>query len=340
MLQKKSIIFFLILSVLGIISVFFYTGDTASLLQVAEQINIGLLLLCIIGVPLADWLIAGLRMWIFSSVLCPTVSYSACVRNCAIGSFMCSVTPSQTGGGVAQIWVLTQEGARTGQAIAVLVMTFLTTLCFYIVGAMSLWFAADSITFPASVDSGIFATAVSVFGIVAAGLMLALIFPKYVIANIERYAKKLNHHPRLASALSRLVNWLRDSSNASDQILKKHKFRFMIAIFLSILIFMNKFLAAYFAALALGIEISIEQVIIIQMFLHILLYFLPTPGGSGGAEIGATLLMASLIPESLLAAHTIIWRSALAYFAVLIGGLFFIRYVQKAGTKANILSNP
>lgn len=335
MLQKRSFIFFLTLSILGMMSAFFYTGDTASLTQVAAQINLGLLLLCILGVPLIDWLIAGLRMWIFTRVLCPSISYSTCVQNCAIGSFMCSVTPSQTGGGIAQIWVLTQEGARTGQAITVLVMTFLTTLCFYIVGAISLWLGADYITFPTTIDSSIFGIAVSVFGIVAAGLLLALVFPKHFIKKISAFSDKLQHRPRFSSALKRFSSWLNDSSRASENILRQHKLRFVIAIFLSILIFMNKFLAAYFAALALGIDVSMEQVIIIQMFLHILLYFLPTPGGSGGAEIGATVLMASLIPETLLLAHTIIWRSALTYLAVLVGGILFIRYVHKAGIKTS-----
>ena len=125
MINKKSLAFFLVLSVIGLMGTFIVSSNTASLSDVVSQVDITFLLLCLLGVPLVDWFVAGLRMWLFTSVLCPSVPYLACVRNCAVGSFMCSVTPSQTGGGIAQIWVLTQEGAKAGQAITVLLMTFL-----------------------------------------------------------------------------------------------------------------------------------------------------------------------------------------------------------------------
>jgi len=329
MINKKSLVFFLVLSVFGVMGTFLFTSNTASLNDVVSQINVGFLLLCIIGVPIVDWLVAGLRMWLFTSAICPSVPYLACVRNCAIGSFMCSVTPSQTGGGIAQIWVLTQEGAKAGQAITVLLMTFLTSLMFYLVGASFLWLASDQIVFPTTINSTVFATAVSVFALVAGGLLLALLYPTYVIKLIAIGSDKLKGQSVIKKYASRFVGWLKDSSVASQMVMKKHKTRFFLAILLSIVIFCNKFFAAYLAARALGIDVSLEQVLIIQMFLNIILYFLPTPGGSGGAEIGSAMLMASLIPGSLLAAHTIIWRSALTYLAVIIGGLFFVWYLHK-----------
>ena len=329
MVNKKNVIIFLTLSVVGAMGTFFYSSDTASIAEISSQINIPLLLLCIIGVPVFDWLIAGLRMWIFAHVLNPDITLLACIRNCAIGSFMCAVTPSQTGGGIVQVWVLTQDGARTGQAITIMLMTFLGTLMFYFLGAVGLWVFADNITFPTSVNSTVFGSAVSMFGVVAAGIILALLFPRRVIHFSESMAKRLSRHPRIERYASRFVIWLKDSSQASQTILRQYKFRFGFSVILSILIFSNKFFAAYIAAQALGIEVSLVQVLIIQMFLNVLLYFLPTPGGAGGAEWGSAVLMSSLIPEALIAPHTIIWRSALAYMAVLVGGILFIGYLNR-----------
>ena len=334
MINKKSLVFFLVLSIFGVMGTLIFTSNAASLSDVVSQINVGFLILCLIGVPILDWLVAGLRMWLFTSAICPSVPYLACVRNCAIGSFMCSVTPSQTGGGIAQIWVLTQEGAKAGQAITVLLMTFLTSLMFYLVAAAFLWLASDHIIFPTTINSSVFASAVTVFALVAGGLLLALLYPSYVIKLIGFYSNKLNEESAFKKYSLKFAGWLKDSSIASQMIIKKHKTRFFLAILLSIVIFCNKFFAAYLAARALGIDVSLEQVLIIQMFLNIILYFLPTPGGSGGAEIGSAMLMASIIPGSLLAAHTIIWRSALAYLAVVVGGLFFVWYLHRATKKA------
>lgn len=339
MISKKSVIFFILFSAIGVMSVFAIGDNASSLSDLLVHLDARFLLLALIGVPLLDWFVAGLRMWLFTSAVCPTVPYMACVRNCAIGSFMCSVTPSQTGGGIAQIWVLTQEGAKTGHAITVLLMTFLSSLMFYLVGALFLWFASDYITFPATINQLVFAVAVMVFALVAGGLLLALLFPGSVIRLLVLFGNKLGEGSRIKTYLKRFVDWLKDSSVASRSIMKQHKIRFFFSIVLSIVIFMNKFFAAYLAARALGLEVPLEQVLIIQMFLSILLYFMPTPGGSGGAEIGSAMLMASLIPETLLAAHTIIWRSALAYLAILVGGLLFFFYLNKGRGSSRLFNN-
>mgnify|MGYP001172758575 CR=1 FL=1 len=66
MRQKLGLGFFVLLSFLGVMGVFFLSTDTASLAQVADRINIDYLLLCIFVVPVVDWLIAGFRMWLFT----------------------------------------------------------------------------------------------------------------------------------------------------------------------------------------------------------------------------------------------------------------------------------
>ena len=69
---------------------------------------------------------------------------------------------------------------------------------------------------------------------------------------------------------------------------------------------------------------------VLQMFLHILLYFFPTPGGSGAAEVASAVVMQSLIPSALLPAYTLLWRTSIMYFPVLIGGIILIRYIRKS----------
>jgi uncharacterized protein (TIRG00374 family) len=331
MIVKKSLILFLILSVLGIIGVFFYSSDTASLIEVFTRLHVLFLLSCIVGVPLIDWLLSGMRMWLFTRVISPGISFRVCVLNSAVGSFMCAATPSQTGGGAAQIWVLTREGATGGQALTVMLMTFLSTLVFYVFAAVGLWVASAQMELPVVAYKIVFVAAVTLFGSITGGMLLILLRPQYVLSWVERCVERFKQRPWLAHLFERALTWLRESSAAVEQSVRKIKLRFILSVLFSAGIFGNKYFAAYLSAQALGLNPPLADILVIQMFLHILLYFLPTPGGSGGAEIGSAMFMAGVIPEALMPAYTVLWRSAIAYLAVLAGGLIFIHYLHRAG---------
>ena len=57
-----------------------------------------------------DFLMAGTRIYLFARKVNPDISYRASVRSCFVNVFVGGVTPSQTGGGPAQIWVMHREG--------------------------------------------------------------------------------------------------------------------------------------------------------------------------------------------------------------------------------------
>ena len=57
-----------------------------------------------------------------------------------------------------------------------------------------------------------------------------------------------------------------------------------------------------------------------------LLYFMPTPGGSGIAEILAQALMSPFMPSRLLVAYTAVWRFFLTYLTVVAGGAVLFRW--------------
>ena len=62
-------------------------------------------------------------------------------------------------------------------------------------------------------------------------------------------------------------------------------------------------------------------------------------GGSGAAEVGTAVVMQSLIPSTLLPAYTLLWRTSIMYFPVLVGGLILIRYIRQS-TGSNVVEIP
>jgi uncharacterized protein (TIRG00374 family) len=270
-------------------------------------------------------------MWLFTKAISPSVSFIACVRNCVVGNFMSATTPSQTGGGPAQIWVLTRDGATGGQALTIMLMTFLSSLVFYVFAAVGLWFASAHMELPVAPSKTLFAVPLVLFGTIAGTLLLALFRPQYVLNWFDRCANTLRQRPRFARPSERVLTWVREGSATTQQVVRKIKLRFLFGVLLSVGIFGNRYFAAYLSAQTLGLNPPLADILVIQMFLHILLYFLPTPGGSGGAEIGSALLMVDLIPKATMPVYIVIWRSAITYLAVLVGGLIFIHYLHRAG---------
>jgi uncharacterized membrane protein YbhN (UPF0104 family) len=82
-----------------------------------------------------------------------------------------------------------------------------------------------------------------------------------------------------------------------------------------------------------GIDAGFWNVVTLHVMLHFLLYFMPTPGGSGVAEVLAPAVMSSLMPASLLVAYTVVWRFFLAYVTILVGGAILFRWLDADGQR-------
>jgi uncharacterized protein (TIRG00374 family) len=93
--------------------------------------------------------------------------------------------------------------------------------------------------------------------------------------------------------------------------------------------FANKLLAGYFVLRALGIPAHFVDVLLVQTLVFFLLYFAPTPGGSGIAELLSAALMSIYVPDPLLASYTVLWRLATSYLTVAAGSLLFWHWLRK-----------
>ncbi len=58
----------------------------------------------------------------------------------------------------------------------------------------------------------------------------------------------------------------------------------------------NKLLAGYVALRAIGIEAPFVDVLLVQTLVTSILYFAPTPGGAGFAELLSTMVMTLYLP--------------------------------------------
>ena len=91
----------------------------------------------------------------------------------------------------------------------------------------------------------------------------------------------------------------------------------------------NKYLLAYFLVLSFGIEADFWVIISIQAIVYLLLYFAPSPGGSGIAELSITGLMAGILSDDYLASFTLMQRSFLVFIPALLGAYVVLKEMNK-----------
>ena len=332
---RRGINLSLIISVFSFAGIFFYTADLETLPKLLGQANPIFVLLCLIGVPIADWLLAGLRIYLFTRVLARQISYAACVRNSAVGAFMSAATPSQTGGGVAQVYVLVKEGAGVAQAMSILFMAFLSTLVFYLSISVAMWVLATRAGIPDVETSAPFLVATALFGALTIIGLVTVTFPARVRDRLRRATAWLETR-RLPARMARKANEVLDEcSELLRMTTRRHALRFGVVVLVSFLIFGNNFFAGYLGARALGLNPPFVDVMVVQVFINVLIYFVPTPGGSGVAEVSTAVLMSRLVPEQLLGPFTVLWRVATLYLSVLVGGLLLARYLRQDAAAEN-----
>ncbi len=101
------------------------------------------------------------------------------------------------------------------------------------------------------------------------------------------------------------------------------------SLFMTIVLYFNKYILAYLLILGLGLEADFWVVIAIQAVVYFVLYFAPSPGGSGIAEISIATLMAGIIADEYLTLFTLLFRSFLVFIPAFLGGLLVLKMLKK-----------
>jgi hypothetical protein len=68
----------------------------------------------------------------------------------------------------------------------------------------------------------------------------------------------------------------------------------------------------------------------IQAFLSFIVYYLPTPGSSGGFESVMFISLKNFVPQEYLIVSISVWRMVIYYFLILMGTVLFIFHVKKS----------
>ena len=324
---RKGFISFVLLTLGGLGILIFYTRSPETL-RVFTQLDTVYLLLAL-GLTGVDLLVGGWRNHIFIRKLRPGTGAWLSIRANLANMFMASMTPAQSGGGVAQVYLWHRHGVPVPEGLSVTVISFLSTLIVFLFAAL-FGVTVVSELFPQPGLRYVIRYTFVVFALCLGLFILTLWRPEIFTAFIRLLTRALSRlRPRSRDTLERV------SHRAAQEVARFHEvsrffFRrspgvLLINLALTFVLYLNKFTIAYFVMRGLGAEGAYLHVLAIQSLLLFIFYFAPTPGASGIAELSTGALMSVVMPGYMLPVFTIIYRALLLYIPAALGALVLMR---------------
>lgn len=331
----KGSLWFALITVATIAAVFFYnnTGDTVKALQ---HISYKYIAICFVMLFI-DLMLGSWRNHIYVQKLAPGVSHWVSFRANVANMFMGAVTPAHGGAGPAQIFVYTSNGVKFVDAFAISLINMGATLIFMplagFVALMLMDTTAVGQFVPKMLQYGF-----TFFLLFLVAFMLAFWKPLWVGAAIKQIATWLSKvFPKRREKLAKWADNSFQSINKYQQtcsvIIRQHPFLFPLSLVITTALYMNKYCMQWVILLGLGVNASLKEVISIQVLIQFMIYFAPTPGGSGFAEGFISTLFGKIVPASLISIFTLLQRSFLLFFPAMIGAYVVINLLRRQTIK-------
>ncbi len=341
---RRGVEIFALISAIVFAALLFYGNNLELFLRAMVNLHWGWI---VVGLGLAslDWFGGGLRVYVLARHAYPETSFKGCVMSAGLNFWGTLITPTQAGGGPLGIYVLKRYGTPVPVAMVALFMSFVATILFFTVaGPLAVFLGAGR----SLEQHGILGDVslndlfrLSLGGFIAMGgvMLLVMIFPgtarrvaQWIMRRVERRG-----HPKLARWVTMINEGI---DHAHEAMVAFYRGRGWLSLGAAVLLtgaaMANKLLSGYVVLRALGIDAPLVDVLLLQTLIVFLLYFAPTPGGSGLAEVLSAAVMSIYVPRELTPSYVLLWRIFVGYITVIVGSVIFWRWLklwdQQAGS--------
>lgn len=335
MAVRKSFSIFVAVVVISIIGVLFFSIDSETF-DILKTANHYLLLLAL-ALVVCGWGLDAAKFITLARAAGERLSFRMTMPVVWINYFGSAITPMQSGGGPFQVYMLYKNGVCVGKSIAI---TLVRTVQIIILLALVVPFAIiqepEFISQHAVVKwfvlyAVLFITAAACF------ITVSVIRPGWIKYILSGFLVKMRRasfivRPRLLISTARRINTEIDAYN--DNI--KHFLAGGKLWFILSLVVATVHLCVYLSIMpvlimAAGFQVEFFQCILVEALLLFLLYFVPTPGGSGVAEGGAAAVFALFVPWNLAGVLAIVWRVFSEYTGVALGTVIAVKMIGWGG---------
>ena len=328
---------FVAISLVTQLGIFFYTSYTNS--GISFNISFQRMNFFMLGIAFfLSWfegLISGIRIYYLMRVINPRITIFTSIKAAYANIFMGAVTPSQTGGGVAQIYFISRDKIPYSQASAGSIISFVCTL-FFLITALISTSLFNSPTMGYSLQLMIKSASVAV-GITALIFIICMLYT-HSINNLKYFLfthfinKGIikDKNGKIEDFLKKFAEGLVSCRESILLMIKRGKKALIVGYLFTCIFFAVRLIIPYFIILGLGGSVNVVDVMYIQLFIILVSYFSPTPGASGIAEVSSLVLMASFVASPVVAIYTFLWRLCTLYVNTSIGGLLLYRELKNS----------
>lgn len=229
--------------------------------------------------------------------------------------FLALLTPGATGGAVAQLMFLRHAGVPTGKATVLVFVRTVVSILFLIL-CLPFIFMHDVNILPGISNGKLMVISLTAFMVV---ILLVGAINFNIFDHLAVYIAR-----KLSSTRRRMfIEMYRDTQHAVRLLASSP--RGMLRVFIeSGLSLMAIYAVVPCLLLGLGVHADWYAVMGRMIFLNMLLYFMPTPGGSGIAEGGFVLLFSATVPAGTVGIVAVCWRLIAEYIPFLVGFYYTI----------------
>ena len=311
--RRLALLVVLVLVISGAVIYFTVDIHTLANLTMFQPWSLALALL-FVGLGL---FLDGSRLMHLVHISHEEITFSQAVQVVFGNYFLALLTPGATGGAVAQMMFLRHAGVPTGKATVLVFVRTVVSILFLIL-CMPFIFMHEAHILPG----------------VSNGKLMMISFLAFVVMVFLVWGVSSNLLGQLVVRLARrlspvrrrsLIHMYRDTRNAVRLLGQSPKA--MLLVFLeSGLSLICIYAIVPCLLLGLGVYHADWYAVMGRMiFLNMLLYFTPTPGGSGIAEGGFVLLFSETVPQGLVGIVAVCWRLIAEYIPFLIGFYYTIK---------------
>ena len=321
--------FCLIIAIGALVMYISLSGNIEGVFEAFSNIRIEYILLCVFMALFWQFSV-GLVLTLFTRLSHPKYRIGQGFVNALVASFFHGITPSASGGQIAQFYVFRKQGVPIGDSGSVLWTEFIvyqTTMC-----VLGLILIVLKFPFFYREYSSLF-----IFVLIGFIINASIIFALYALARFKKvhawistkgvdlaYKFHLikNKNDAIASINMQLEKFQTEAANLKDR--KKELF---IAVVLCVVRLVFYYAIPFVIFIAMGAEGSFDlflDCLAMGSFVSIASGLIPIPGASGGTEAIFVLMFGNLFTKGMATTAMLIWRFLTYYLMMFIGGACFI----------------
>lgn len=328
---RRGIVLFVGTTLLTVAGIFFYTDGTKNL-EIWNDIDLKYLLIGLLFI-VVDLYIGGLRNHIFVKEFVHGISQWVSIKANLANIFMGAMTPSQSGGGPAQWYIFYRHGVTLADMVSVSLYNWISTIIFFpLTGLAAIYILSDKV--PNGFVMHMTQFGFSVFSSLFIVMALALFTPRLfqwlsnglalIVGLINtKWGEKIRE-----LSVGGLIK-MADYRIKYLGLIKRKPQLMLYSFLLTLLLYFNKYSLAYIFVVAFGLDADFTGILAVMAVSYLLLYFAPSPGGSGIAEISITALLVPFVGNEFALSIALLHRSFLVFIPALLGAVVVLQQLGR-----------